>query len=95
MLSPQFKEKILIFKKDKKAYYSLIVLIVLFLFSLPAELLFNDKPVMLTIDGTRYFPFAKEYSLRDFGGRSAIPITDYCSPELMDFLNGVQADEDE
>ncbi|MFH1428438.1 MAG: ABC transporter permease subunit [Candidatus Margulisiibacteriota bacterium] len=95
MLSPQFREKLLIFKKDKKAYYSLIVLIVLFLFSLPAELLFNDKPLMLTIDGNKYYPFINEYSLKDFGGWSAIPITDYRSPELMNFLKGIHAEEEE
>ena len=40
-----------IFKQNKKAYYSLLILIALFLCSLPAELIFNDAPLVLVADG--------------------------------------------
>ena len=83
-----------IFKQNKKAYYSLLILIVLFLCSLPAELIFNDAPLVLVADGRLYFPFVKEYSPKDFGGASSIPITDY-QPEALAQLLAAETAVDE
>ena len=54
-LSPEIKYKWSKFKKQKRAYYSLLVLLILFICSLPAELLFNDKPLILNIEGKYFF----------------------------------------
>ena len=93
-ISPELKEKIGKFKKDKRAFYSLVVLSTLFLLSLPAELIFNERPLIMSVDGNRYYPaLGEEVSLSDFGGDSAVPITNFQSKELMDFLNGIAPEE--
>ena len=89
-LSQEYREKLNKFKKNKKAYYSLIILSLMFLLSLPAELIFNDKPLILKVDGHYYFPFLFTYSEKDMGGSSISPITNYKSEQFMNFLNGVE-----
>lgn len=88
-MSPELKEKIHKFKKDKRAYYSLIVLTTLFLCSLPAELFFNERPLVMSVDNTYYFPIFETVSISDLGGDSDVPITNFQSEELLNFLNGV------
>ena len=46
-LSPEFLDKVRKFKKNRLAYNSLRILTFLFLLTLPAELLFNNKPIVM------------------------------------------------
>jgi microcin C transport system permease protein len=87
-MSPEYKEKLIKFKKNRKAYYSLIILAVLFIVSMPAELLFNDKPLVLKVNEKYYFPFINDYSMADFGGVGDIPVSNYKTGGFQDFLNG-------
>ena len=89
-LSPETRYKFNKFKKNRKAYFSFIVLSLMFLASLPAELIFNDQPLMLNVDGKFYFPLIKDYSMLDFGGTSKVPITNYVGKDFTNFLNGGQ-----
>ncbi len=70
------------FKADRRAWYSFTILAFLFLFSLPAELLCNVRPLVMTVDGKWYFPIAFTYSWKDFGGESPAE-PDYKSAEFM------------
>ncbi|MGL1936169.1 MAG: ABC transporter permease [Fibrobacterales bacterium] len=56
------------FKNIKRAYYSLIVLTLLFVISLGNELLINNKPLILGYEGSLYFPIVNFYSDETFGG---------------------------
>lgn len=56
------------FKANKRGYYSLIIFLVLFFVTLFAELIANDKPLILEYDGTYYFPAFKFYQETEFGG---------------------------
>jgi microcin C transport system permease protein len=76
------------FRKDKRAHFSLIILATLFFFSMFAELIFNDKPLMMTVDEKLFFPFIQDLTLKDLGGEKATPILDYHSSSLLDFLEG-------
>ncbi|MCF7854547.1 MAG: peptide ABC transporter permease, partial [Candidatus Pacebacteria bacterium] len=67
-LSPEVKEGFRRFRHQRRAYYSFIVLTVLFLLSLPAELLCNSKPLLIYCNGRFYFPVFKTYTAQDFGG---------------------------
>jgi microcin C transport system permease protein len=82
------RERLHKFGKNRRAFYSLILLLGLFLISLPAELLFNDKPILLSVEGTLHYPALVDYSLKDLGGESTLPITDYRSGEVRDWLDG-------
>ncbi len=87
-LSPDMREKLRKFRRNRRAHVSLLTLTVLFLLSLPAELLLNDRPLLLVVNGRWYAPFARTYTPRDFGGASDIPIADYRAPRFLDLLEG-------
>lgn len=56
------------FKANKRGYYSLWIFGVLFLLSLIAEVLSNDKPLLVQYQGDYYFPVIKSYPETTFGG---------------------------
>lgn len=56
------------FRHNKRGYYSLIIFTVLFVLSLFAEVLSNDKPFLVKYEGEFYFPLLKVYPETVFGG---------------------------
>jgi len=56
------------FRNNKRGYYSLIIFSVLFILSLFAEVLSNDKPLIVNYQGDYYFPLIKSYTEKTFGG---------------------------
>ena len=56
------------FKANKRAYWSLIVFSVLYILSLGAEVLANDRPLMVSYRGEISVPFLRFHSEREFGG---------------------------
>ena len=56
------------FKANRRAYWSLWIFSVLFLTTLPAELLANDKPLVVRYQGALYFPVFRAYPETTFGG---------------------------
>ena len=56
------------FKKNRRGYYSLIIFSFLFFISLFAEIVANDKPLIVRYKSNFYFPIIKEYSEKTFGG---------------------------
>lgn len=56
------------FCKNKRGYYSLWIFSILFLLSLLAEVLSNDKPIVVHYNGDYYFPVFKSYAETTFGG---------------------------
>jgi len=73
------------FKANKRGYYSLILFSLCFLLSLGAELLSNDKPLLVSYQGSLYFPLLKEYPETTFGGEFATE-ADYQDPFLRHTL---------
>ena len=56
------------FKKNRRAYYSLIIFGILFTVSLFAELIANDKPILVRYQGQFYTPIVSFYPETKFGG---------------------------
>ena len=56
------------FKQNRRAKYSLLLFSFLFLFSLFAELIANDKPLLIYFNGSFYWPITSQYSEKQFGG---------------------------
>jgi microcin C transport system permease protein len=56
------------FKANKRGYFSLWIFGILFVLSLFAELLSNDKPLVVSYAGSLYFPIFKDYPETTFGG---------------------------
>jgi microcin C transport system permease protein len=66
------------FKANRRGYWSLWLFILLFGVSLFAEVLCNDKPIVMRYKGELYFPVLVDYPESDFGGFLAV--TDYRDP---------------
>ncbi len=56
------------FKANRRGYCSLLIFSCLFLLSLCAEVLSNDKPFLVIYQGDAYFPIFKAYPETTFGG---------------------------
>ncbi len=57
------------FKSHRRGYWSLWIFLALFAFSLVAELIANDKPLIVSHQGSLYFPVFKAYPETTFGGQ--------------------------
>lgn len=88
LISPEFKSRARKFRKNRYSFYSLIALLVLFVITLPAEFICNDKPLLLSVDGRWYFPTLFDYSYKDFGGDQDIPVVSYKSTVFRNLLEG-------
>ena len=87
-LNKEFKVRLEVFKNDKRAYFSFLVLAFLFLATLPAELICNVRPLIIVVEGKPYFPIPITYSEKDFGG--TLPSEpDYKSARFLNILKGV------
>jgi microcin C transport system permease protein len=74
------------FKANRRGYWSLWLFLVLFVLSLFAEFIANDKPLFIHYDGKNYFPVIFTYPDTEFGddlGTAA----DYRDPHLQTFLD--------
>lgn len=56
------------FKCQKLGYWSLIIFVVLFVVSMLADVLANDRPLVVHYNGQYYFPIVKNYPETTFGG---------------------------
>ena len=66
--SPLNQRRWLNFKANKRGFYSLLIFLVLFVVTLFAELLANDKPLLVSYQGSLYTPFLNSYAETTFGG---------------------------
>jgi len=56
------------FKQSRRGYFSAMLLLLIFLITLFAELIANDKPLLVNYKNHFYFPAFKSYIESDFGG---------------------------
>ena len=66
--SPLNKRRWSNFKRNRRAFWSLWIFLFLFVASLFAEFLANDKPILVSYRGELRMPIFSFYSERDFGG---------------------------
>lgn len=67
------------FRRSRLGFMSLIIFSILVVLSLFAEVLSNDKPLVISYQGSLYFPLVKDYSEKTFGGDFDTP-ADYLDP---------------
>lgn len=73
------------FRRNKLGFYSLVLFCVMVLVSLCAEVVSNDRPLVVRYDGHTYFPLLKNYPETVFGGDFETP-TDYLDPFIQEQL---------
>ncbi|WP_313739000.1 ABC transporter permease [Pseudomonas sp.] len=87
MLSPMARRRLQRFRGHRRGWWSLWLFSGLLLLSLGAELVANDKPLLLGYHGELYVPALKRYSERQFGGE--LPFQpDYRSQYVRQLLAG-------
>ena len=74
------------FKANKRGYWSLWLFAILFVVSLFAELIANDKPLLVTYRGDVYFPVFVAYPETAFGGFFETE-ADYRDPVVQDLIH--------
>lgn len=67
------------FKRNRLGYWSLVLFCVLVVVSLFAEVLSNDRPLVVRYEGQTYFPIVRDYPETVFGGDFETP-ADYLDP---------------
>lgn len=66
------------FKSNRRGYWSLVIFLVLFVMSLFAEFIANDRPLLVRYKGEMLYPVFVDYPEQKFGGFLAV--TDYKDP---------------
>jgi microcin C transport system permease protein len=67
-VSPLTRRRLENFRANRRGFWSLWIFLVLFVLSLGAELIANDKPILVRYDGDFYFPAFVSYPETTFGG---------------------------
>jgi microcin C transport system permease protein len=67
-LSPLTSRRLALFRRNRRGYWSALALLGLLAFILPAELVANDRPLVVSYRNDLYFPVFKDYPETAFGG---------------------------
>lgn len=86
-LSPLTQQRLAIFKANRRGYVSLWLFLILFLVTLFAELIANDKPIIASDGEALYFPAFIRYAEIDFGGDFNTE-ADYKDPYVKELIIG-------
>jgi len=74
------------FRRNRLGYVSLLMFCLMLVLSLLAELVSNDRPLLLVYQGQVYTPLLHDYPETTFGGDFATP-TDYLDPFIQQRLS--------
>jgi microcin C transport system permease protein len=84
-LSPINQRRWQNFKANRRGYVSLWIFTILFVLSLCAEFIANDRPLMIRMEGRTYFPVFVSYPETAFGGEFETA-ADYRDPYLRKLI---------
>lgn len=73
------------FKANRRGYFSLWIFAILFVISLFAEFIANDKPILIQFQQQWYLPLLSSYTEQDFGGDFDIE-PDYKDPYIQELI---------
>ncbi|CTQ61227.1 MAG: ABC transporter permease [Roseibium album] len=87
-MSPINQRRLANFKANKRGYWSLWIFLVLFVLTLFADFLANDRPVLVYFKGDFLFPTVIDYPEdRFYDDELALAVTDYRDPFIQDLIN--------
>ena len=84
-ISPLNRRRVENFKKNQRGYWSFWIFLVIFIISLCAEIVANDKPYLVRFDGDFFFPALISYPETAFGGDFPTE-TDYTDPFVQELI---------
>ena len=85
MVSPLTRRRWRNFRANRRGYVSLWIFLALFALSLCAELLANEKPLLISYDGGTYVPVLVSYPETTFGGDFPTE-ADYTDPFVQELI---------
>lgn len=71
------------FRANSRGFWSLVIFLILFGISLPAEFIANDRPIVLSYQGDLYWPVFHDYGEEVFGGTAGLT-ADFTDSSLKD-----------
>jgi microcin C transport system permease protein len=86
-LSPITQRRIATFKANRRGYISGIILLVLFLFTILAELVANDRPLLVYYKGELLFPIINTYTEKDTFNGTLENEADYADPWIINEID--------
>ena len=86
-ISPLNKRRLYNFKSNKRGWYSFWIFTLLFLVSIFADFVANDKPLLVKYENNYYFPVIKNYPETTFGGDFETE-ADYLDPYVVNLITG-------
>ena len=84
-VTPINRRRIDNFRANRRGYWSLWIFLVLFVLSMFAELIANDRPLLVRYDGQFYFPVVRFYPETAFGGDFGAE-ADYTDPYIAGLI---------
>jgi microcin C transport system permease protein len=84
-LNPINRRRLNNFRANRRGYWSLWIFLFLFLISLLANIIANDKPILVGYDGNLYFPIIVNYPETTFGGDFETE-AEYKDPEVQNLI---------
>lgn len=84
-MSPYLRERVQRFQQNKLGWRCLILFLSIFVLSLLAELIANDKPLLVRYQGDFYVPILQDYPETTFGGEFETA-TDYQDPVVQQLI---------
>jgi len=84
-ITPLTERRLANFRANKRGYWSLWLFLALFFFTLFAEFIANDKPLLVRFDGAFYYPVLTSYPETVFGGDFETE-ADYSDPFVVELI---------
>ena len=84
-VSPITRRRLENFRANRRGWWSMWIFLVLFIVSLFAELVANDKPLLVRYNNSFYVPVFKAYAETEFGG-DFLTEADYSSPYVAQLI---------
>ena len=84
-ITPLTARRLRNFRANKRGYWSLWIFLTLFVLTLFAEVIANDKPLLIRYDGAFYYPILVPYFETTFGGDFELE-ADYREPYIQELI---------
>jgi microcin C transport system permease protein len=84
-ITPLTRRRLDSFCRNRRGFCSLWIFLVVFLVTLFAEFIANDRPILVRFEGTWYFPVFADYPETTFGGEFPTA-TDYRDPAVIELI---------
>jgi len=67
-VSPVTRRRLALFRRNRRGFWSAVLLLLILAVTLPAEFVANDRPLVISYAGFLYFPVLSDYPETTFGG---------------------------